>query len=204
MKKSIVILIIFLLPFNLFSQSSNFFNNNAKTPVFNENYFKNNLLLKDTSVKKNLFCFDIGVLAFSYTRNIKNSNWYLGGGIGLYGDIMVLKYNVKNAYSISGDHWFSETRTSNLYEILNISVQSNYLFSKNFILRTGITLQKIYVTDSEIEGITFTGLYFSPLLGLKHFKIGTRFLIGIVDPFAEGFDDPIIYYYPLVYFSFNL
>jgi hypothetical protein len=198
MKRKIIILSIFSLPFNLFSQSGNLLNNNSKPPAFNENH----LLLKDTSVKKNLFCIDIGfpTLAFSYTRNIKNSKWYLGGGLGFYGDIMVLKYEVKNAYSLSDKHFFLETRTSNLYEILNISFQSNYIFSKNFMLRTGITWQEIYVSNLEHQG-AFTGLYISPLFGLKHFKIGTRFLIGLVQ--FSGLE-PLIYYNPIIFFSFNL
>ena len=202
MKKNMGFILIFLLSFNLFSQSGVLLKNSTDMLVFNENYLKSDFIIKkDTSViKKNLFCIDIGIptLAFSYTRNIKNSNWYLGGGLGLYGDYFLQKFEVENAYE------YNTRSTLHLYEFLNISIQSNYMFSNNFILRSGITFQPVYTGDEYIEGFVFTGIFFSPLLGFKHYKIGTRFLIGLVDPFAGDDLNPVIYYNPLIFFSFNL
>jgi len=65
MMKNILIILILLLPLPLLSQSGDLLKNNPEIPVFNGNYLKNNLLLKDTSVRKNLFCIDPDFLAIS-------------------------------------------------------------------------------------------------------------------------------------------
>lgn len=202
MKKYTVLLLLFLLPFYLFSQSGDF-----KIPVINEKSLKSDLLIKDSLLlKKNLFNLDIGLLCleFSYARNFKkNSKWYIGCGTGFYCDGLLQAKNIYNAYNIT-NNFFSENRYCNIYEFLNASIHTNYLISENFSLKSGITLNEIFVKDSEIGGMAFMGIFVSPLVGIKNYKLGTRFLIGVVDPTTSGFHYILTYYNPLFFISINL
>lgn len=154
-------------------------------------------LRQDSLFKKGLWSIDVGFFVVSYARRIKNSKWYIGGGLGLYGSYYLLENEINNAYD------FHDKEKMPLFEFVSVSIQSNYVFSKNFILRSGITAQQIYSgNDDSIEGWVYSGLFISPLIGIKRFKIGTRIIFGGL--IAGNFKYRYAYYNPIVFVSCNL
>lgn len=174
MKKNIVILIIFLLPFYLFSQSGNFLNNKPQIPVFNENYYKNNLLLKDTTVKKNIFSIETdiitdvdmiteGALAYipvsvAYARRIKKTI-FVGIGTGNFYSRDCGSYTFIN---------FTDLWRENIHLECFVIFLSH---TQHLMLETGIRASVKMWEEEEGMG-TFLGCYFKPMFGWQYFKIG--------------------------------
>ncbi len=207
-KYIIVLMLIFLLSFNLFSQSDKLLYNNSQLLVFNKNYLKSDLLLKDdiSVIRKNLFYFDIDFfdLGISYGKNIKSSKWFLGGGgkfsVNLY-YYLFSSLNIGNGYLFRN----SDKYAVFVHEVLYIETIGWYMISKKFLLKTGIKISYIHFWEPNDEGWDeeaclqnfsadiVSGLHFSLLAGSKYVKFGPKISIT---PSLFG-ENLFIYYFPL-------
>ena len=198
--KNILIILILLLPLPLLSQSGDLLKNNPEIPVFNGNYLKNNLLLKDTSVRKNLFCIDPDFLAISmaYLRKIKQRDWYIGVGCG--GGINFLSIGISYyLFGASGatGAWDLKNKwgKANVSEFFHLEIICKNVYSENINFDYGLRVAYGFVQDAdmyEASAAIPVGIYFSPLFGGKHFKIGPR--INLTFNYFK-----IIYIYPLLF-----
>jgi len=197
--KIIATLILFtIINYPIFGQlKTNIIPKKNNINLFSEYNSTNDTINKNGNIKKNLFTINLEIigLGFSYGRNIRNSNWFLGVSTGV-------SYGVPSFYNA---YIFDEspTKSAYLYELLYLETAVWYMISKNFSLRMGgkysLLLWEIKNQkwdDEGCEGAIFNGIYFSPQIGFKTIKIAPK--ISIIPSCGQKKKILIVYYFPFV------
>ena len=163
---------------------------------------KNNILLKDTLCKKNLFCIDPDFLAisFAYLRKIKQSDWYIGGGCGVGQNfpslLIAALITSSDHHSSNGWDFKNKWGKASVAELFHLEIICKNVYSENINFDYGLRVTYGIVKDVDMyEASTWdpvVGIYFSPLFGGKHFKIGPRINLAFIY-------HKILYIYPLLF-----